>query len=244
MRRYTAVVSEKACEYIKALTEHFNVIALPPDTSLDDPVSCHADMIMFSVGDTAVLPRRYVEVYPDTVSLFRTRCGLRIIEDNSPRGKQYPHDVSLNVLLCGGYAFSLKKHTSGKVAEILSEKDIKHVNVRQGYSACSSLSIEGGIITADPSIASAAESVGLDVLKITPGYIRLDGYSEGFIGGASGVCGKTVYFLGNIMTHPDKENIRGFLETHGYDMICLGNGELEDFGGIRFFDSNPIPPRE
>ena len=54
------------------------------------------------------------------------------------------------------------------------------------------------------------------------------------IGGASGVCGNKIYFLGNIDLHPDGQKIREYVSTHGYDVVCLSDEQLSDFGGIKF----------
>ena len=235
MKTFTAVISGEAREYASLLRENFDVLCLKPDTDVAPEVSCHADMIIFSCGQSAVMPEKYIEKYPAIAEYLSERCGTEIIKSTAPRGKEYPSDVSLNVLLCGNYAFSLKKATADEAASLIENNGIRHLNVKQGYSACSTLALKNGLITADPAIASAAESHDIACLRISSGHIKLSGYSEGFIGGASGVCEKMVYFLGNIMTHPDGENILEFLESLGYEAVSLGNGDLEDFGGIRIF---------
>lgn len=235
MKKYTAVISGEAHEYFGVLKRDFDVVCLEPDTEISQEVSCHADMIIFSFGQSAVLPKQYIERYPEITEWLINRCGVDIIKSTTPRDRSYPFDVSLNILLCGNYAFSLKKATSDEAMSLIKSNGLQHVNVKQGYSACSTLALDNALITADPNITSAAEQCGISCLKITGGHIKLRGYNEGFIGGASGVCENKVYFLGNIMTHPDGENILAFLTEHGYEAISLGNGELEDFGGIKFF---------
>ena len=59
-------------------------------------------------------------------------------------------------------------------------------------------------------------------------------YEYGFIGGSGGVDGKSVFFLGDIMTHPDGERITEFIENLGMKVVSLGEGELQDMGGIMF----------
>ena len=90
------------------------------------------------------------------------------------------------------------------------------------------------VITADVGISRALSEVGINVLLITPGHISLPPYEYGFIGGASGVDGKTVYFLGDIMTHPDGKKITEFIENLGMKAVSLDSGELQDMGGIVF----------
>lgn len=238
MHKYTAVISEKAHMAVPTLSESFNVLLLPADETLDFPVRCHADMILFTLGGKAVLPKTYAEMYPSIISSLSS-MGLEIIFDPSNRSRDYPHDVGLNVLLCDSTAFSLKEYTSDCVKEMLRESGIRHVNVKQGYAACSALSLGNAVITADRGIEKAARGVGLDTLLISNGYVNIDGYGEGFIGGAAGVCEKRVYFLGNIDTHPDGVKIRDFLKRRGFECVSLFEGGLCDFGGIRFLRNKP-----
>ncbi len=139
--------------------------------------------------------------------------------------------------MCGRYVFSLKKYTSRKVIDIVHKLGYTHINVRQGYSACSSLVSDDFIISADKSILTAAEKCGIDCLEISAGGIELEGYDTGFIGGCAGVCNRTVYFFGDVMTHPDGKSIREFLKAHGYICVSLGEGVLKDHGGIKFLKS-------
>ena len=231
---YSALISQSAVKYAKALEIDFDVLRLPSDERLDTPVSSHADMNVFIVGNTAVLSRLYAEMYPEIGNYLRTACGLDVILSDGERKREYPFDVMLNVLVCGNTAFSLEKYTCDEIKKLLFKEGINHVNVRQGYAACSTLTFGNSIITSDRSILNAGKKAGLDCLEITPGGITLPGYAEGFIGGASGVCGDTVYFTGNVRLHPDGEKILRFIEKGGFNVINLSNEMLCDVGGIRF----------
>jgi hypothetical protein len=117
---------------------------------------------------------------------------------------------------------------------------ISLLDSKQGYAKCSAVSVgESAIITADKNIVRAAKAAGADALLISaaPEAIRLDGYDYGFIGGASGVLGDTVYFTGDISSHPDAERIAEFCKAHEKKIISLSNEPLNDVGGIFFFPS-------
>jgi len=242
MGKFTAVLSRDAVMAAEALSAKFDIVLLESDSDLARPVSCHPDMILFTLGNEAVLPANYVSRYPGICARLQELTSVSIITDSSPRSDVYPRDVGLNVLMCSSFAFSLSSHTSPEVKRILNNQGYTQVNVRQGYAACSSLSFGNAVVTADASIASAAEKTGLDVLMIAKGHIRLEGYDEGFIGGASGVCGRVIYFLGNIDRHPDGKNIRAFAERRGFECISLTDGELCDFGGIKFIENRITTP--
>lgn len=240
--KYTALISQSADNYARILEEDFDVLRLPCDMRLDTPVASHADMNVFILGNTAVLSRLYAETNPQIVNHLRDVCGFDVILSDGERKREYPFDVMLNVLVCANTAFSFEKYTCDEIKKLLFKEGIDHVNVRQGYSACSTLAFGNSIITADNTILRAARKAGADCLEITPGGITLPGYSEGFIGGASGVCGNKIYFTGNVRSHPDGEKILRFIEKGGFEAVSLSEGELIDVGGIKFV-KNLTPQR-
>ena len=73
-------------------------------------------------------------------------------------------------------------------------------------------------------------------MYIASGGISLPPYGTGFIGGASGVDGDTVYFTGDIMTHPDGARITDALSSRGAKCVSLCDGGLFDVGGIKFIE--------
>ena len=232
--RYTALISNAADEYINALQKEFSILRIPPDCRLDLPVSSHADMNIFVLNESAVLSCDYITKYPYIKHYLENECGVKVILSDGERRKEYPYDIMLNVLVCDDICFSLEKHTCNEIKELIKLHGFRYKNIRQGYAACSSLSFGKCIISADASVINAAESVGIKCLKISSGGIHLEGYNEGFIGGASGVCENTVYFTGNVKKHPDGEKILRFIETEGFNINCLSDGELYDIGGIKF----------
>ena len=67
---------------------------------------------------------------------------------------------------------------------------------------------------------------------INDGGISLPPHQYGFIGGASGVVGKRVYFFGDLDLHPDANIIREAIISEGFIPVSLSDEELSDFGGI------------
>lgn len=234
MAEYTALIAHTAEKYLSLLGKDFDVLPLPSDTRLDVPVAAHTDMNLFVLGNTVVLSKDYAETNPFIVSYLKEVCALDTILSDGERRREYPYDVMLNVLVSGNVCFSLKEHTADEVKELITRNNMLHVNVKQGYAACSALAFGTSIITADRSIQRATEALGIECLLISGGGIRLDGYSEGFIGGSSGVCGNKIYFTGNVKLHPDGEKILRFVEKGGFEAVSLSEDILTDVGGIRF----------
>ena len=208
----------------------FSPLPMPSNKNLSFPVSSHPDMLLFVYENTLFTSRDY---YDENTELFSYICSnahynIEILE-HSP-GKSYPNDSVFNCLSFGKHRFGNKKCIPEKIQAVA---DFVHVN--QGYSSCSSVSIPNvGIITADRSISDATQKVGIPVCMIMPGHIHLSPYQYGFIGGASGVFGNTVYFTGNINNHPSYRDISDFASEHNVCIVSLSNAPLYDYGKIIF----------
>ena len=107
------------------------------------------------------------------------------------------------------------------------------VNVRQGYAKCSTVIVdEDSIITYDRGLGQRCIEAGMDVLFVSPGHVLLEGYESGFLGGASGRIGDTVYFNGDLTEHPDFQAIKDFIEERGLSSKWFPDWPLTDIGTI------------
>lgn len=204
--------------------EDFETVLLAPFGALSFPVDTHADMLLLSFEG-------HIFKHKD----YKSEKLENALDINDPMGAEYPLDVPLNIAIVGKNAFCNTKSASGTVLDHLIARGITVHHVSQGYAHCSTCIVnDNAIITADPSIADATIKAGIDTLKITEGHISLPPYSYGFIGGASGSDGRSVYFCGSLKYHPDGEAIREFCQKHGKNVIELVDAPLSDVGGILF----------
>ncbi len=90
------------------------------------------------------------------------------------------------------------------------------------------------IITSDRSIHKSAQENSVESLLICEGHIVLRGYNHGFIGGASGKSGDTIFITGTIDHHPDRDKIYNFIETRGKSIKILSDDRALDTGSILF----------
>ena len=204
-------------------------VLLPPYKRLPEAVSCHPDMLLFDLGDALLVYRDY---YETNKALFD---GVSVVLTEHAAGNMYPYDVGMDALSLEEFLYCLPQATC---PEILLERVISPV--KQGYAACSALKvIENAIVTADTSIAKAAEKNGVSVLKITPGHIELPGYEYGFIGGTAFKWDNTLYFAGDLSTHPDGSAIAEFCAFHGVKVHSLAKGtKLRDLGFLKSNTTN------
>ena len=197
--------------------------------ALHGPESFHPDMQMFSAGDGRMVC--CPELYPHYSGVLPAR-GLRC--GSTPLAADYPRNIAYNALRVGRRLFCLRAHTDPVILRMAEDCGWTVVDVKQGYANCSAAPVgTDALITADPSIASAARGQGLDVLRIAPGHIRLDGYPYGFIGGCCGlVSERSLYVFGSFAAHPDGARIQAFLDKHGVSTVFAAAQPLSDYGSL------------
>ena len=215
------------------LKEGFSLLKLPPDRSLGEAVSSHPDTVMLYLNGEIITTADYWDDAPYIFSDIREYCpNVRIHFTSDQRGAKYPSDCIMNALAIGNKLFCKTDSISKAVLSLAKESGFEICHTSQGYPACSVLAFGNNAITADRGLGKLMEESGVSVTYITPGGISLPPYKYGFIGGASGVVGKKVYFFGNILGHPDGEIICRTIQDAGYTPISLSDEPLTDFGGI------------
>ncbi len=232
----TAVIDSRMSAELKDALRSYadKLIPLPPFERLSAPVASHSDMLIWRYGKTVITYREYYAKAREQF-LQIEKLGYGTVICDEPVSDKYPHDIALNCALVGNKILANGNFVSSEIRNIANENGFEIIHTKQGYAKCSCVCIsDSAIITADPSIARAASSAGIDVLKITPEHVRLDGYGTGFIGGASGVTQDAVLFCGNIDTHPDASAIKEFCRKHGKTAVSLSNDELYDYGTVIF----------
>ncbi len=106
------------------------------------------------------------------------------------------------------------------------------IHVKQGYAKCNICPVtERAFITSDKGIATVCAKFGFDVLLIESGFIQLEGFDTGFIGGASfKISQSEMAFTGSLNLHPSKAQIEAFLNRYGVKPIYLTEQEIFDIG--------------
>lgn len=212
------------------LAREHELVLIEPCERLDKPVASHADMQILCIGDKIIVTR---SVYEKNASLRDALDARHVVFAKNEHGREYPNDVGLNALYFCGALYAKQASLDPVVLKLCDEMHIDIVNVRQGYTKCSTLALDNAIVTSDNGIAKAAKERGADVLLISNGHIKLDGYDYGFIGGASYYDrdADKICFFGDIERHPDGARIRDFTLAHGVELECLDDDMLTDYGG-------------
>lgn len=199
-----------------------------PDNLLFDPrLAGHTDL-SFIRRDGQIIASKGQK--SEFVKILANR-GYAVSFTEKSEGVTYPTDAGLCALDTGMYLICNPKTVDPAVLRLFSDRIL--VPVSQGYTRCAAAVVnEHSIITADAGVSRAAKRAGLDVLDIAAGSVALDGFPEGFIGGASFSLDKnTLAFIGSLDEHPDNARILTFLQQKHVRPLFLAKGSLIDIGG-------------
>lgn len=193
---------------------------LPDNEAVDPRLSGHADLMLLHLGGNLVVTSCGGEI-PQVLSAL----GFEIIRA-AEQGREYPADARLCACVVGVRCIHNFKISDPAIS------GFERVDVRQGYAKCCTCVVdEGSIITSDAGIAKAAARHGMDVLGIRPGFIKLEGFDTGFIGGAAfRISERALAFTGQLDSHPDKAKIEAYLRSHGIEPVYLTEQPVFDIG--------------
>ncbi len=213
----------------------FEIIQLPPDPSLPEPVNGHTDLLLFIIAGHLLIRESYYFTALTDVDDLCKKAGLKRMISTEEADTEYPRDCGLCAAISGNNIIYCEKSADKKLLRLGIAHGYSLLSVPQGYTKCScAILADGSVITSDEGIARVTRDAGIDTLLISAGHIDLPGYNYGFIGGASGLCENTLYFCGNIKAHPDYEKIEEFAEKHCTKIVSLSEERLYDVGSLIF----------
>ena len=200
------------------------------------PVNTHPDMqIHFISNDYAI-------VAPCVYEYYRTilPAEVRLQKGESDPDGKYPGDVLYNIAKVGNHIIGNFKYTDKVLLQIYRERGFKFINVKQGYAKCNLCVVDdNSVITEDEGIFNTLKAFGMDVLLIFSKEVSLNGFPNGFIGGASGfIKNNTLAFCGDLSTHNEFLKIKSFIEERKVNIKCLSSTKMCDLGSILYFNVN------
>lgn len=193
-------------------------------------VSYHPDMVLFPIEEDLVV------VAPNVYDYYKSKLeayGIEVVRGEYFLREDYPGNIAYNAARMGDMFIHNLKYTDSMIKELIKEKNIELLDVKQGYSKCSLgiISEELGI-TSDIKMYNKLMEKGRKMLLIEPGHIILKGYDYGFIGGTMGVYKNKVLFSGSLKNHPNYDDIFRFIEENNRELVELSNDEIIDLGTI------------
>ncbi|GAA0181898.1 hypothetical protein SH2C18_43600 [Clostridium sediminicola] len=211
------------------LSKYGIVIKCPPCHKLYEAIKCHPDILMNIISKNKIIFHKDI---PDSFINSISHINLEILYTKNPLTEKYPYDIILNSVHLGNIFIHNLQYTDENLLNFVKTK--KLLNVKQGYTKCSTAIIKANaIITSDTSIAEAVKKENIDVLLLSPGHIDLPGLNYGFIGGTCGLIDKNVIgFYGELDNYKYSNEVKTFLEKHNVSYVNLGKGSLIDRGSI------------
>lgn len=179
----------------------------------------------------------------------RTAAEGSIVFQTGGIGHDYPDDTAYDAVSTGRYFIHNLEYTSPLLKDRAREAGLEFIHVKQGYTRCSCVVAgDQALITSDRGILrtldrynqmleeEGLEAECIDCLEIQEGHVELPGLNHGFLGGTSGIVGKTLYFNGNLSAHPDADRIVDFVRKHGLEPVWYPEIPLMDIGSIIYFE--------
>lgn len=214
------IVSELAKKSLITYFEekNFEVVLFKDMNKPYKGVSTHPDMFMFY--DNKLFLEKDVKLKEIINFVYCEKIG-----------KKYPETIKYNICKIGNYIICKYENISEELKRHFKINDYKIINVKQGYTKCSTAIIDDkSIITSDKGIYLECKDK-LSVLLIESGHIVLENFDYGFIGGTCVSFGNIVFFNGDISNHPDYVKIKKFIESKN-KIIEFMNYPLEDLGSF------------
>ena len=226
------ILTERLSHTLSHLPKGQVALFLPDSPLLDPRVCFHTDLRVFA-------HKRRIICAPSVYGILKEKLPLSVLLTSGktePEGA-YPKEVPYNGVAVGRFLIANPDNLSGDVLDYAKAAGLTLIPVKQGYCRCNVTVVsdtEGkeAVITEDKGIASAAQKQGVEVLLLPHGGVSLEGWDNGFIGGASVTTADSVLFFGDLALHPEGGRIAEFCLTHGKTPLSLISGvPLSDCGG-------------
>ena len=210
------------------LKSYGQVVRTKANTRVLKGLDTHPDILVHPLPSGNLVVDRdnydyYKEIFPNK----------KIIPSHSSLTGKYPGDILLNAFAFKKIFIHNVKHTDQVILDYYKKAGYDLVNIKQGYAKCSCLVTEDFVITSDGGIYESLRDL-IPIYKIDHGQIKLQNFNYGFIGGASGVLGKKIFFTGDFSHHSSYEEILKIINKYDYEIEILSKDPIEDYGTIFF----------
>lgn len=216
---------EKSLEKLK---EYGKIVRTKSNKNLMKGLDTHPDILVHPLPSGELVVDRdnleyYKKIFPDK----------NLIASQSKLSKKYPADIALNTFTFKNYFIHNLKFTDEVILDYYKNSGYEMININQGYAKCSSLVTDDFIITSDGGIYENLRDF-IPIYKIDHKQIKLQNFNYGFIGGATGVLGKKIFFAGDFSHHSSHEEILKIINKYDYEIEILSKDPIEDYGTIFF----------
>lgn len=170
---------------------------------------------------------------PEEYFSLLDRDKIKYRKGENAVGKAYPKTAPYNAVVTSKYIIHNLKFTDPVLLNAC--KGLTPIHVNQAYTRCNLLALNENLyITSDKGICNSLLDHGLNCHYFPPDEIKLEGFPNGFLGGACGICDQKLFVCGSLKYHLWGNEFRKIVETEGYEIIELLDEPLMDVGSILF----------
>lgn len=218
--------------FIEYMSTKGTVILIPRDERFDERIGSHPDLVIAIIDGTIIIDKdahRFIYQQLDAL-------GVPYVIGNSRLSRSYPQDIANNAVITKDFLIHNLKYTDPLLLLHSKYSKKRLIHVKQGYTKCSTVVVnDNSIITGDQGIYEAVKE-SMNALFVSPGHVLLEGYDNGFLGGASACFEDSVVFYGDISKHPDFTAIKAFIQAAQKELIYFEDIALTDIGSILVYD--------
>lgn len=225
---YVLVAENFPEESAEKLKKYGEVVMTKANTRVLRGLDTHPDILVHP------LPSGDLVVDRDNFDYYKEIFGdKKVIPSHLSLSAKYPSDIQLNAFAFKKIFIHNLKHTDQVILDYYKNRGYELVNIKQGYAKCSCLVTNDFVITSDGGIYESLRDL-IPIYKIDHGQIKLQNFNYGFIGGATGVLGKKIFFTGDFSHHSSHEEILKIINKYNYEIEILSKDPIEDYGTIFF----------
>lgn len=237
-KKYAIVNYKLSDKEIRRLDE-IGIIVYPSDRAQTyTAVDSHPDLQLHSISNKIFIYKNASEGLYNFISKYSNKeiikCNYEILES-------YPNNIGLNAISYKNIFLHNTNHTANELLDYVKSNNYKIVNVKQGYTGCtSSLIGEKFLLTNDKKISTKGIELKLKTLYLESGDIRLESFPYGFIGGATKfvkIDNRNILIsFGSMKRYKHFNLINDFFNKNNFkiEYYNLNDNELEDCGSMVF----------
>jgi hypothetical protein len=174
------------------------------------------------------LPEKYFRYLDELKTIYQK--GETVV------GKDYPHTAPYNAVVTPKYIIHNLKFTDPLLLNNCMGLTPIHVN--QGYTRCNLLALNDKLfIASDKGIYNSLLKHGLICHYLPPDEIKLEGFPNGFLGGACGIWDQKLFICGSLRHHSWGNLFRNIVEEARFEIIEIIDNPLQDVGSMFLLQS-------
>lgn len=211
----------------RKLTEYGELLELETSDITYTAVSGHPDIFFCQTPAGLIVAPNLPEEYFSLLD----RYGIKYRKGKTAVGKAYPQTSPYNAVVTSKYLIHNLKFTDAVLLKAC--EGLTQIHVNQGYTRCNLLALnENLFIASDKGICNTLLDHSLRCHYFPPDEIRLEGFPNGFLGGACGIWDQKLFICGSLRHHSRGNAFRNIVEAEGFEIIELLDEPLKDVGSI------------